>query len=195
MSDDDEAERSHRIAFDSTIDEMVDVNMLLAGRTNAYRRQRRNSQWFVGACFAMAVVAVVGSRSDWSFIPTWAVALPVGVVGGVLGGWLYGRFHDRYIRRQYQRMVHEMVGGAERVPCVFELRPDVLWTKSTHAEIALPWSRLTRIADVPGSIQFWFDPGLAVVRDRAFVTPDERRRFLDKARQLAGRPGISDQGG
>jgi hypothetical protein len=79
--------------------------------------------------------------------------------------------------------VNEMYGGAEVVRYEFEVRDDVLWSRSVHAEISFPWSRLTRVTDRPDSIELWFDPGLAVVRNRAFQTQEERRDFLESVKQ------------
>ena len=72
-----------------------------------------------------------------------------------------------------------MYGGVEQIRCEFELTDDGLSGKSVHSEMSFPWSRLTRVADLQGSIELWFDPGLVVIRDRAFQTQEERRNFLD----------------
>jgi hypothetical protein len=49
-----------------------------------------------------------------------------------------------------------MYGGADVVHCEFELRDDSL---------------------------MWFSPGLALIRDRAFQTREQRQAFLDSARR------------
>jgi hypothetical protein len=172
-----------RLEFEATLDEVVDANMRLTGRTAAYRQQRRQWQWVVGI-FVAGGLAVGILRGDGApTLAALAIAPLAALFGGLTGGALYGRYHDWWIRRWYRRVANEMYGGAEVVRCEFEVRDDVLWSRSVHAEVSFPWSRLTRITDRADSIELWFDPGLAVIRDRAFQTPDQRRGFLDSVRQ------------
>jgi hypothetical protein len=174
-----------RVEFDSTLDEVVEANMQLVQHTAAYRQQRRQYQWVFGLCVAggLAVGILRGDRA--ASLAALAIAPSVALIGGLTIGALYGRYHDWYVRRGYQRLVREMYSGAEVVHCEFEARDDVLWSRSVHAEVSLPWSRLTRVNNCPGSIELWFNPGLAIIRDRAFRTQDERQAFLDAVRAAA----------
>jgi hypothetical protein len=171
-----------RLEFDSTLDEIVDGNMRLVQHTAAYRQQRRQYQWFVGLCAAGGVVISLlrGHELSWTLL---AIAFGTSVVFGIGSGALYGSYHNWHVRRGYRRVICEMYGGAEPIRCQFELTDDGLSGKSIHSEISFPWSRLTRVADLPGSIELWFNPGLVVIRDRAFQTQEERRGFLGTARQ------------
>jgi hypothetical protein len=60
---------------------------------------------------------------------------------------------------------------------------DGLSGRSVHNEISFPWARLTRVTELPDAIEVWFDPGLVVIRDRAFHTPEERQAFLAAVRR------------
>ena len=178
-----------RVAFDSTLDELVDVNIRLAEHTTAFRRQRAWSQVFVGGSFAAAMVATVLLRTDPP-LATVAIVVALAIAAGALFGYLYGYFHNWYIRRNSRRMVKEMLSGAEQLRCEFELRPDVLWCKTTVGEMSFPWSRLTRINDTESSVELWFDPGLAVVRNRAFLRAEDRRDFVEAATGLSRRKAV-----
>ena len=175
-----------RIEFDATLDEVVDVNVKLAENTTAFRRQRLSSQVMTGGTVVVALVAMVIAQQapldPWSLAIVGGVAL---VVGPVIG-YLYGFFHDGYVRRHSRRMVLEMQGGAESVHCEFEIRPDVLWFKSIYGEMSFPWSRLKRVHDEGSSIELWFDPGLAVVRNRAFSRDEDRRDFIEAVTKRIG---------
>ena len=116
-----------------------------------------------------------------------AIAVTVALVGGVVAGYLHGHFHNWYVRRNYRQMVKEMIGGAASVRCEFEVRPDVFWCNTTAAEISFPWSRLTRVNETNDSVELWFNPGLAVVRNRAFVRPQDRRDFIEAVTKVSGR--------
>src|ERR1700730_5578249 len=48
-----------RVAFDSTLDELVDVSMRLVEHTAAYRQQRTRSQWAVGVCVTGGLVVTI----------------------------------------------------------------------------------------------------------------------------------------
>jgi hypothetical protein len=176
----------NRVEFDSTLDEVVDVNFRLAEHTKAFRRQRMWSQILVGGCLAAMMVVTVVTRGP---IPPIAMVVVVAaaVAIGAFFGYLYRHFHNWYIQRHYRRMVKEMLGGADTVRCEFELRPDVLWCKTPVAETSFPWSRLTQVNDTEDSVEMWFDPGLAVVRNRAFPGPDDRRDFVEAVTKLRQR--------
>lgn len=173
-----------RVEFDATLDEVVDANMRLVQHTATYRKQRRRYQWFVGVCVAGGeAVAILNMSYEVPSYGTLVVATCAAVIGGLALGMLSGRYHDWRVRRGYRRVLNEMYGGAEAIHCEYELRDNVLWSRSVHNETSFPWSRLTRVEDVPGCIELWFNPGLAVVRDRAFRNQEERRAFLGAVRQ------------
>jgi hypothetical protein len=140
-----------RAELDCTMDEIVDVNMRLVAHTETYRRQRRQCQWIFAVCFAGVLTVEVLSADDVPSFAALGIAALLAPATGLAVGILYGRYHDWYVRRKYSRLVNEMYGGAHVVHCEFELRNDGLWSKSIHAEVSMPWSRLTRVADVPGS--------------------------------------------
>ncbi len=172
------------LEFDSTLDEIVDANMRLAERTNAYRQERRKAQWAVAAVYTIAsMVAVFRGLAHVTPIAA-GIALGFAIASGAVGYVVYGRFHDWYARRNCSRMVRELYRGGDRVGCAFEVRHDALWTKVKDIETSFPWASLTRVNDASDSIELWFNPGLAVVRNRAFRSPDERRLFLDQTRSF-----------
>jgi hypothetical protein len=168
-----------RVEFDATLDEIVDTNMRMVQPTVTYRQTRRQYQWLFGVCVAGAFAVGILHGHEVPSYTTIAITSCTALLAGLAVGTLGGRFHDWYARKQYVRVVREMYRGATVIHSEFELRDDALWCKSIHSEIAFPWSRLVRVQDSPGSIELWFSPGLAVIRDRAFQAQDERRAFLD----------------
>lgn len=172
-----------RLEFDSTLDEIVDANMRQAGRARTYRQERRWGQWLVAVCYFFATVVAVLRGIDVSGVAA-AITLAFALVSGMLGFVVYGRFHDWYARRNCSRMVREQYRGLEPVGCAVEVRQDSLWSRVKDIETSFPWSSLTRVNEVSDSIELWFNPGLAVVRNRAFRSQDERRVFLDRTRSL-----------
>jgi hypothetical protein len=173
-----------RVEFDSTLDEIVDVNLRLASSTQTARRQRLWSQVSAGGCLWLAVVVTLlmnGARLSDNIT---AIFIAVGAVAGALFGYLYGYFHDWYMRDQYRRLLAEMFRGVDPIRCEVELRPDVLWCRTAVSETSLPWSRLKQVNDAGHGVELWFDPGLAIIRPRAFARAEDRRDFLDAVGRL-----------
>jgi hypothetical protein len=150
-----------RLGFDATLDEIVDASMRLVQHTAAYRRQRRQYQWIVGACAAGGVGVPVLRSHELPSLPLLAIFFCAAMVVGIGCGALYGAYHNQHVKRSYRKLIKEMYGGAEQICCEFELTDDRLSGKSVHSEMSFPWSRLTRVTDVPGSIELWFDPALS----------------------------------
>jgi hypothetical protein len=173
----------HHVEFDVTLDEIVDANMKLVEHTVAYRKPRMHYQWVAGVCTGGGLAVGILRGNEVPSYATLVAASCAALFGGLALGWLYGRYHDWHVRRSYRRLISELYGGTERILCEFEVRDEALWCRSVHGETTLLWSHLTRVEDVPGSIELWFNPGLAVVRDRAFRTHEERRAFLGAVRQ------------
>jgi hypothetical protein len=171
-----------RVEFDSTLEEVVDVHILLATNTETYRRQRQNSQILVGGCLA-ALLLVISLRSVVDPSGLLMAAILAGCAGfAIVTGLLYGRWYDSYVRRHHRDMVRELLRNANQVHCMAEVREDALWTKVDDTEITFNWRRLKRLNETAGSIELWFDPGIAVIRDRAFASPVDRQRFMDAIR-------------
>ncbi|MEO7792574.1 MAG: hypothetical protein ABIX28_23760 [Vicinamibacterales bacterium] len=118
-----------------------------------------------------------------------SLVIGLAIVAGAACGYVYGRFQRWSIRRHSRSIVREMLRGAESLRTECELRPDVLWCKTANAEVSLPWSRFQSVNDTDGGVELWFDPGLAIVRNRAVAEPDDRRAFIETVTRL-GHPGV-----
>lgn len=166
----------NRIEFDATLEEVADVNMRLVRNTKAFRRSRAQYRWAAGAVIAGVLAVTLQDRvSTFSLVA-------LGAISGFLAAYLYGRWYERSLSRSYMRMISELYGGAPTVRCAFESRDHMLWTKVGSTEMSFPWSDRVAVNDVGDSIEVWFNPGLAVVRNRAFRTDADRRAFLDAVR-------------
>jgi hypothetical protein len=172
-----------RVEFDATLDDFVDVNMRMVKATATYRQARSSYRWLFALVVA-GTLAVVILRGDE--VPSYlriAMAALVAAAGGLVSGIFGGRFYDSYVSGHYRRMLRELFGTANALRCEFELRDEILWSRTIHSEVSFPWSRLTRVQDLPGAIELWFSPGLVVIRDRAFETPQHRETFLQGVRK------------
>jgi hypothetical protein len=157
----------------------------MAEHTKTYQRQRFRSRLafvaVIGGTFVVAFLAGIGR------ITTLTAFLAIGLGASLSAiGWLvYGAYFDWRVRRHCRRAVDEMYHGAAKVPFIIELRQEGLWAHSRDTEVQFAWNRLTEIQDRGDGVELWFDPGLVLVRNRAFATLDDRRQFVEAARALA----------
>ena len=66
--------------------------------------------------------------------------------------------------------------------CEIELRPGCLWLRQDGVlETAYDWTTLTAVEDTADGVEIWFDSLPIVARNRAFATPSDRERFVNRA--------------
>jgi hypothetical protein len=183
-------EALHRVVYDATVDDAVDVSLRLANRTQAFRKQIRQNVVVVGSAAGLAFVAwwlyTGGGRALVDFL----LVVAAGVAFGIVVARLFRWFFEKEIRKQHRKIVAEQFGGKPTIPSELELRPEALWVRQAGMEMTLPWTLCTGILDNPGEIEMNFAQGLCVVRNKHFSSPPERQSFLDTARRLAGTPTV-----
>src|SRR5690242_11394708 len=101
-----------RLGFDATLDEIVDASMRLVQHTAAYRRQRRQYQWIVGASAAAGGTVPALRGDEPPSLPLLAIVFCAAVVVGIGCGALYGIYHNQHVKRNYRKLIKEMYGGA-----------------------------------------------------------------------------------
>jgi len=175
-----------RAAFDATIDELLEVHLLAAERTPAWRRQRQRSKLAMAVAGAVVATALFLPSARPFTTSSIVVAMALAAAGAALAWWFASAILDRFLRRNLRRMIRQMYGGAESVPFVIELRREGAWVQCHDTEMQCEWSELSSIDEADDRIELWFNAGVVVVRSRAFTSSAERRRFIDSARALAG---------
>lgn len=170
--------------FEATLDDLADANMRMAKCTNTYRQQRHQAQTAYGLIAAGILAVTLQGRTSLALVIVFTI------IGGGIVAYAYGQFHYRYVVHHYRRMVGDSYAGVKTVRCVVDLRDDVVWTKTGDMEIAFEWSRRPTINDSGDSIEMWFEPGLVVVRNRAFQTEDDRQAFLRAAARLCSQKAV-----
>lgn len=181
----------HRIAYEATVDEAVDVSIRLASKTAAFRRQLRTTVIVVGIIGALVVFAAWMYRRT---PPTWidvAIAAVVAALAGVAVAALFRPLFLKEVRKQQRKVVAELFRGKPAVASEVELRPDVLWVRQTGMEMSFPWTQCERVIDNADDIEMHFIAGLSVVRNRYFSSVTARDSFLETARRLADARGVT----
>lgn len=173
----------YRLSYDATIDDAVDVSLRLAGRTHAFRRQLRLTVMCAGMGGALAMFAA------WMYVVgNSLVNIVFGTVAGVLFGIVFAaifdRFFEREIRKQQRKIVAEQFGGNAIMHSELELRPDAVWVRQGGMEMVFPWAVCTGVRQNPGDIEMSFAPGMCVIPNRHFASPEQRQAFFETARRL-----------
>jgi hypothetical protein len=186
-----------RVEFDSTIEEVVGVQIRLALSTKSFARQRRGQVVWTGLSAGITFPASV--LYHLGYVPPAVVALGVvafSVLLGVALGYLAGRYFDWRVRRAVRRSIVEYNSGSAPIHQEIELRPDGLWCRSRELEMTLPWVHFLRTTDAAEAIELWFSsPALVRVPSRAFLSAEHRREFLQHATMRTARPTTTDAHG
>ncbi len=180
------AEVLHRIVYDASIDDAVDVSWRLANRTKAFQRQIRQHIIIAsiagGLLFLILWLYIGGGRTPVQF----AISLVLSLVCGLFVSRTFRGDFIKQLQKQQRRVVAEQFGGKAVIPSELELRPDAVWTRQAGLEMTFPWNICTGVRENPDDIEINFPLGICVVRNRHFASPAERQNFLDTAKRLAG---------
>ncbi len=176
----------HRLVYDATIDDAVDVSLRMAGRTKAFQSQVRWNVVIVGILSGLAFAVAWLYISPEGTAPALPLVLAAGAAFGAGFAYIFKRFLMTEIRKQHRKIIAEQFGNRPAIPSELELRPDAVWVRQAGMEMTFPWTLCTGIQDNPDDIQMDFSPGMCVLRSRHFASPAERQAFLATARKLAG---------
>lgn len=177
----------HRLVYEATIDDAVDVAIRVSSKSKALQKQVRAMiigtgilGWFA---FSGVWIFYLTSRTPTAL----AIAVGGGAAFGVVFALIFRRFLATETRKQHRKIVAEQFGGKPSIPCELELRTDGVWVRQAGIEMSFPWRLCTAIEDHADDVEIDFGGGMCVVRNRDFASPAERRSFLEAARRLAER--------
>ena len=177
----------YRLTYNATIDDAVDVSWRLANRTRAFRMQLQAKVICGGIGGGLVFFAgwmyVVGTS-----LLNVVLAVVAGTLFGIVFASIFWRFLEREIRKQQRKVVAEQFGGRPTIQSEIELRPDAVWVRQAGLETIFPWALCTGVQNNPNDIEMNFTPGICVIRNKHFTSPDERQAFLDTARRLSANP-------
>jgi hypothetical protein len=180
------AETHHRVGYDTTIDDAVDVGLRLANRSQAFRKQISQNVVIAGV---LAGAVFFGGWIYFSGVS--AVDLAVAACGGAAFGAIFSvlfkRLFMKEMLKQHRKITAEQFGGKPTMPTEVELRSDAVWVRQGGLELTFPWTHCTDIQDNADDVELDFSLGICVVRNRDFPSRADRQAFLETARRLAGK--------
>ncbi len=181
---------SGSVKFDFTPDELVDVNLRIVRATRTTQAARRQYQW-ASALGGAAALTGAGLLSVGVTTASVVATATSGLVLGAVCFALSGKVFDDRQRRWVRRAVDEHLAKFRDRSVELELREDGLRCRQTESEMTFFWKNVRTIAEQAGDIEFRFNSGLVVARQRAFACEEERRAFIAAARRLAVAAGAT----
>lgn len=170
-----------RVAYDATIDELVDCQQRLLRRSQVAAGWRKNtylSTFIASFVTGEALLVAQGEPGLGALVPSTILAA---VLSWLFGGVLY----RRQVARRLRNYLKEQTGDQPHVRCEFELTPEHLWTRQSGISYTFDWTLAQEVEDAPDAVIIYFGKGIGIVRNRAFSSPAERERFLALAREFA----------
>ncbi len=169
-----------KVKFEFTLDDLVDTAERAAGRSGVVRSWRW--QGMALSCLFSAVVAYVlvpGSTER---------RITAAVVGAIICAAIYPFTSGRSRKKRLLKLFREQFGGDGAYTCEVELLDSGVATTQAGTRSLREWPAISAIEDTPDSVDFITrGAGAIVVRNRAFRSAEERKQFLDLARQYLRR--------
>ena len=167
-----------KVAFDFTVDDMVEVAERAADRSTVVTSTRSQ---------ARLIVSMVSAVIVYFFIPaSQGFRLVCAAAAGALGWYLYPGDFKKLHRKKLRKFFLEQFGGEGPFTCEVELTDQALVTEQSGSRIVREWKTIAAVLDTPDSIDFvCIGSGSLVVRNRAFTSKAQRDEFLHLARTYA----------
>lgn len=178
----------HRIAYEATVDDAVEVATRLSRKSAALQKQIRAMRVGTGILGGVALTAllVFYYQRPPRTVAGIVMGVAAGVVFGIVFARLFQRSFDKDTRKRQRKIVAEQFHGKPTVACELELREDAVWVRQAGMEMTFPWRLCTGVLDNAEDVEIDFTAGMCVVPNRHFAAPAERQRFLDASQRLAG---------
>lgn len=160
------------VRFDFSIEDLVDAGERMLTRSSVIRGLRRSS-----AVFAAAVVATI--LFFWTPGPP-ATRLIIAVISAAGAWFIYVPIRKALVARRLRDYWKERLKGEGPFSCEVELTGEGVTARQFSTVTSVPWSEVSRVEAAADSVEIWTrSGGIIVVRDRAFSSPEEKRRFVE----------------
>jgi YcxB-like protein len=162
-----------QVSFTYSQEDLVDATVRFALRSRALQSVRRR-QLFWSAVLLVALVVLVIKFSIMLAITTGIAALIVIIFHPFL--------YDRRYRKTLRAWLKEKLGEENEFTCQVELLPEGMRCSGADAMSLTKWEDIEEIVPTSDSVDIFGRKGSGcIVRNRAFATAEERRRFIETA--------------
>ena len=170
-----------KVAFDFTLDDMVDAAERAAERSRTVTGMRSQARLVTSVVAAVIVWLIIPGADAWRLFGA--------AVAAAIGWYLYPGDYRKTHRKKLRQYFREAFGGEGPFRCEVELAPDGLIVDQAGTRVVRAWRTIDAIDETPDGIEFVAGAsGSLVVRNRAFASPSERAEFLRLARSHVQSP-------
>jgi hypothetical protein len=100
----------------------------------------------------------------------------------VISGLLYPSSHRSGVEKRLRELHREKLGGSGPFVCEVELTPVGVWVRQLNTQVTHEWESVKEIQETADSVDIITrHGGGVVVRNRAFKSDEERRKFIELA--------------
>jgi hypothetical protein len=175
------------VKFEFTQEDMVDTARRCIAHSEAATR------WRLKGWLGTIVLAWLGTFIVLSLLQRPLLGAIVGLPAAMISGLLYPELHRRGVEKRLREFHREKFGDAGPFVCEVEVGPVGVWVRQFNTTATHEWESIEGVEDARGGIEILTSGGgLVLVRDRAFHSPEERRRFLELARGYFALAGGGD---
>jgi hypothetical protein len=164
-----------KVQYQATQDDILDTHLRLQKRSKLISRWMLQGMLFTGLIVAVLFALLISGNAILKM--RWAIA------GFFMACAFYYVAYRGLIKGRMRKFLREQMGTDGPVPFEVELTPDGIWTKLHKVQLSFAWEDVSEISDLPDSIEMYVaEGGIVVVRDKAFSSTADRKRFLEIAR-------------
>lgn len=165
-----------KVAFDYTLDELVEVTLRSQRKTKTYQRGVQRAILLAGVATFVLVYLLI--RDEF-----W-VRIAIGVVGALvsmgLNLWLVRKVGARRLKKYYR----ELIPDQWPIHLEIELNENGVVASERDSTTELQWSRIAKVEEANRAVEFTTREGkLFVLRARAFQSEEEKQQFIHFAKQ------------
>src|SRR5262245_11228653 len=110
------AEALHRIAYDATIEDVVDVAFRFANAMHVFQTQLRTNVMIAGGIAGLALASTIVYQNGISVSPVMS-GMVAGAMFAVFFGLIYKNLLIKEMRKQQRKIFAEQFGGNPTSPC------------------------------------------------------------------------------
>jgi hypothetical protein len=161
-----------KVRFEFTIDDLIDVGERSLSVSRVVTKLRRT---------AVVVWTVLGGVVAFAILPVsagWRLVFALTVAGAV--ALVYPGHRKNEVKKQLRNYWRERLAGDGPFVCEVEVDGTGITTEQLGARSSVPWATVTSIVETADSVDISTEKGgLVVVRNRAFPSAEEKRRFIE----------------
>jgi hypothetical protein len=167
-----------RVKFSYTQEDIVDASLRLLARSKSVRLMRRKrTAWL--ALLAWLLVFVISRYSIKGAIGGLVAALIIVIIDPLT--------YNYESRKNLRNVAKESYGEENEFVCEVELLPEGLKTSGQNIQAISEWETIEEVVSTDDSVDIFGRKGGVIVRNRAFSSAEERRRFIELAPEYMNR--------